>query len=101
MVIDPNNINNSNGVKSKTSTISRPAPDKSNADKAVAKSTASGADSVSLSSAAQSMSKLEIAIAEVPEINASRVAEIRDALQSGQYRIDANSIASKMLAQDI
>ncbi|WP_370978949.1 flagellar biosynthesis anti-sigma factor FlgM [Agaribacterium sp. ZY112] len=101
MVIDPNSINNaSGGPKSRSSGVQRQETNaSSSAASSAPKEAKTASDSVTLSNTAQSMSKLEIALAEVPEIDNARVAEIREALQNGQYKIDADAIASKMLEQ--
>ncbi|WP_096084598.1 flagellar biosynthesis anti-sigma factor FlgM [Agaribacterium haliotis] len=96
MVIDPNSINNRTSGARNQQSVQR-ADNKTEAKPAEATGETASSDSVSLSSTGQSMSKLELAVAEVPEINASRVAEIRDALQSGQYKIDADAIAARLL----
>ena len=100
MVIDPNNIANtaSAGAKNKApSSESAAAVTKSNSEKP---SSNASSDSVSLSAEAQSLGKLESSIAAEPEVDAAKVASIRNAIQSGQYQVNAEQIADKIIRQD-
>jgi len=100
MVIDPNNIANTGntGVKNRTAPVAPSAKSSQSSDVSPSKSGA--ADSVSLSPEAQSIGRLESAIAASPEVNTQKVDAIRNALASGQYQIDADAIAEKLLQQD-
>ncbi len=60
----------------------------------------SAADSVSLTDTAARLQKLEGTIAALPVVDAQRVEAIRSAIANGEYQIDAQSIAEKMLAFD-
>lgn len=57
-------------------------------------------DSVSLSSGAQALKSAGDKLQELPEVNEQRVAEIRAALESGQYQVDDLVVADKLLATD-
>ena len=57
-------------------------------------------DSVSLSPQAQSISRLESAVANVPDVDSARIDAIREAIDSGQYQIDPEAIADSIIAQD-
>lgn len=109
MVIEPgNNVNSGSNATGKTrqSTVRESTVRESQArpGSAPAKNTspaaAESSDNVSLSAAAQSLSRLEAAVASASEVNAERVAEIKTALEKGQYRVDAYALAGKMLSQD-
>lgn len=58
------------------------------------------AESVSLSSNAQALKAVEARIQKLPEINEKKVAEIKAALDSGQYSVDDLVIADKLLGFD-
>lgn len=98
MVIDSgnNNINTASNSANKTSQsavqTTETASKKTN--------TPASSDSVSLSATGQNLAKLEAAIAQSPEINEAKVAEVKAAITSGRYQVDAESIADKMLSQD-
>ncbi len=102
MVIDPNNIANtgSAGAKSKSASA-EPAAGLSKQSPKSAPSVPSTADSVSLSAEAQSLGKVESAIAASPEIDSAKVDSVRSAIQSGQYQIDAEAIAEAIVSQEL
>lgn len=76
-----------------TQTAQKPAP----APTGVAKA---AVESVSLSSNAQALKTIEEKIQKLPEINEKKVAEIKAALDSGQYSVDDLVIADKLLGFD-
>ncbi len=57
-------------------------------------------DSVSLTDTAARLQKLENTISALPVVDAQRVEDIRSAIANGEYQIDAESIADKMLSFD-
>jgi negative regulator of flagellin synthesis FlgM len=58
------------------------------------------ADSVNLSSQAQSLKAVEEKIQKLPTVNEKKVADIKAALASGQYSVDDLVIADKLLGFD-
>ena len=78
---------------SQTERAPQQAPAPTNAAKA-------SADSVNLSSQAQSLKVVEEKIQKLPSVNEKKVAEIKAALASGQYRVDDLVIAEKLLGFD-
>lgn len=58
------------------------------------------ADSVNLSSSAQSLKALEEKLQKLPDVNEKKVAEIKAALASGQYSVDDLVVADKLLNFD-
>lgn len=99
MVIDPNNVGNAAtaNAKGKLASTER-AQAKANTPE-LAPSAKSG-DTVSLSPEAQSIAKLETAVANAPSVDSDKVNTVRSALQSGQYTINSEAIADKLLNQD-
>ncbi len=57
----------------------------------------STADSVSLTDTAARLRKLESTLADLPEIDSGRVADIQRAIADGSYQINAGKIADKLL----
>jgi negative regulator of flagellin synthesis FlgM len=101
MVIDPNNIANTGNASTQSKAANAGAASGIKKSVSNTPNTAADAkDSVSLSQQGQSLGKVESAIAASPEVDQAKVDAIRTAIQSGQYRIDAESIADKMLSQD-
>jgi negative regulator of flagellin synthesis FlgM len=61
-------------------------------------SAATSADSsVTLTDAALRLASLERAVAGVPEVDMARVTELRSAIESGRYSVDAERIAARLL----
>ena len=57
-------------------------------------------DSVSLSPTAQNIAKIEANLAQTPDIDTAKVAQIKTELDAGTYQIDDNAIAEKILSED-
>ncbi len=57
-------------------------------------------DTVEISDQARVLKSLEVKIASIPDVNIDRVAEIKAAIESGEYNIDAGSIASKIILSE-
>jgi negative regulator of flagellin synthesis FlgM len=56
---------------------------------------------VSISTQAADLQALETRIRELPEVNATRVTELRDKINSGQYNVDSARLADKILAFEL
>jgi negative regulator of flagellin synthesis FlgM len=52
---------------------------------------------VRLTDSAVQLAALEKALAQVPDVDLKRVEEVRTAIQSGEYKIDAQQIAAKLM----
>jgi len=57
-------------------------------------------DTVNLTSGAKLLEQLDKTLKSLPAVNAERVAEIRDAIESGNYEIDSQAIADAMIRLD-
>ena len=74
------------------------AADKAQGEASVASaSTSQSGDTVTLTDSARSLQKIEEAVAKAPVVNASKVAAVKQAVNSGTYKIDAGRVADKML----
>lgn len=101
MIIDPNNrlaTGNSQSSRSKPSAGVNGAGD--NQRKASAESATSTQDSVKLSPEAQALKRLEAQISASPDIDSTRVAAIKRAIAEGNFEINVERIAERMLQQD-
>jgi negative regulator of flagellin synthesis FlgM len=58
---------------------------------------AQSADQVTLTSSARSMQKIEEVIAQTPVVNSSKVAAVKQAINSGTYQVDSGRVADKLL----
>jgi negative regulator of flagellin synthesis FlgM len=54
-------------------------------------------DTVTLTNSARSMQMIEAAVANAPVVNSSKVAAIKQAVNSGTYQVNAGQVADKML----
>lgn len=72
--------------------------DKPQSDAAAA--TSQTGDHLTLTNSARSLQRLSDAIAQVPVVNAAKVASIKQAVKSGAYQVDAASVANKLLRFD-
>jgi negative regulator of flagellin synthesis FlgM len=82
----------------KSSTSGSAVSDKSQGEASAAgASTPQTGDTVTLTSSARSLQKIEEAIAKAPVVNASKVAAVKSSIQSGTYQIDAGRVADKLL----
>lgn len=99
MVIDPSSGYNKSGVTNASGGAkAKPAaPDAGSAAKAPA---GNESDSVSLSSEAHTMARLESAVNNAPDVDEARVASLKQAIENGTYQVDPQAIAEKMLAED-
>ena len=58
---------------------------------------AAAAHEVKLTDSAVQLAALEKALAQVPDVDLKRVEEVRTAIQSGEYKIDSQQIAAKLM----
>ncbi len=61
---------------------------------------ASTSDTVNLTSDAKLLERLDKTLAALPAVDSARVAEIRTAIENGDYEIDAEAIADAMIRLD-
>jgi negative regulator of flagellin synthesis FlgM len=78
---------NSNGV----------VTDRSQSESSTAASASQSGDTVTLTNSARSLQKIEEAVAKAPVVNAEKVAAVKQAVNSGNYQIDAGRVADKLL----
>jgi len=84
------NSNQSSSVKSKNE-AKQSSGDESSA-------AASAADRVTLTNTASRLQDIEQKLSNASSIDNARVAEVQSAISNGEYNVDANKIADKMLA---
>ncbi len=61
---------------------------------------ASAGDKVNLTESAKLLERLDKSLASLPAVDAGRVAEIKSAIENGNYQIDADAIAEAMIRLD-
>ncbi|RMR01163.1 Anti-sigma-28 factor, FlgM [Pseudomonas savastanoi pv. glycinea] len=99
MVIDFNRLNSGNAVSGTTRTNSVKETGKTEAavKTGALEKTASTGESVKLSSESQQLQKITDKLGELPTVNSARVAELKQAIADGSYKVDSNRVASKLL----
>ncbi len=60
----------------------------------------SATDTVNLTSNAKLLERLDKTLASLPAVNSDRVAEIKTAIENGDYQIDSDAIADAMIRLD-
>tara|TARA_B100001109_G_scaffold255677_1_gene260040 strand:+ start:98370 stop:98720 length:351 start_codon:yes stop_codon:yes gene_type:complete len=65
---------------------------------AKAQETAKVSDQVKLSASSKSIQQIEAEIRDMPEVDDATVDRIRSAIQNGEYKIDYDKLAGKMLS---
>ena len=101
MVI-PSGSNNIGSMASDATVKSRQSPvnTASSKTKNTNDESASKTDNVSISLAGKAMAKVEAILAEAPDVDMNKVAQVRNSIADGSYKINDDLIAAKMLAQD-
>ena len=101
MVIDFSRLNNApalpgntrtGGAKDSVETKAQPLPAKT--EQAAA---SQSGESVHLSNEAQQLQKVTDSLRDQPVVNKARVAELKQAIADGSYKVDSNRVASKLL----
>jgi len=99
MVIDFSRLNSSTTVGGTTRTPNAKETSKTDAAATVStsESVSGSGETVHLSSEAQQLQKITDSLRDQPVVNSSRVAELKQAIADGSYKVDSNRVASKML----
>ena len=84
----------------KAETGSKVSTDSATPEKASA-SPAPPTDTVNLTSNAKLLERLDKTLASLPAVDSERVAEIKTAIENGEYQIDADAIADAMIRLDL
>lgn len=100
MVIDMNGVNSLQNQSSRSSATSNRS-DGGNG-KASAKADAVGSDDqVQLSSQANALQKVEARIQDLPDVDSERVAALRQQIENGEYQVNADNIAQKLIDESL
>ena len=102
MVIDPGGPSQNKGsiINSTSGSKSRAVSSTPSSVPAAHKPGPSLADSVSLSSRAQTLVKLEGKISQAPDVDRQKVESIKLSIAEGRYTIDPHKVAAAILAED-
>lgn len=91
-------VNTQNTASDRTSGARN--PQSQSGDQAKARTPDASGENVNLSSQAKDLKQLEQKLGNFPETDDERIEQIRSALESGSYKIDAEKLAQKMLELD-
>jgi negative regulator of flagellin synthesis FlgM len=99
MVIDFSRLNSSTAVGGTSRTASTKEASKADATATVSTSQSvdGSGEKVHLSSEAQQLQKITDSLRDQPTVNSARVAELKQAIADGSYKVDSNRVASKLL----
>lgn len=102
MTIDINNINPQRPENSRSQTARNEAAPKREAPADTQQQGSENAPnvSVSLSEAGKTLAQVEASLKSSPEIDQAKVDEMRAKIESGDYQIDSQNLAQKMLDID-
>ncbi len=94
--VDQNMIGKIGSKIDETTTTNRVSQDKGQARSDAGRADTTE-DTVALTNRAQLLERLEKSLETLPAVDSQRVAEIRTAIENGDYEIDAQAIADAML----
>ncbi|MGM0570646.1 flagellar biosynthesis anti-sigma factor FlgM [Marinobacter sp.] len=104
MTVDFNGIGNSQVNNPRTSTdkgaASKQPAQQPPAEQAKSQAPAARGENVNLSKQAREIRQMGEKLESAPEVDDSRVEQIRAALADGSYKVDAEKVAQKMLEMD-
>ncbi|NRD73318.1 flagellar biosynthesis anti-sigma factor FlgM [Shewanella sp. VB17] len=95
MAIDIKQINTAANISKVSTNKTDPKTDQTGNSPESA-SASSKSDSVSITTQAQQLQKIQTQLGTVPEIDQEKVAEIKLAIAEGRYKIDAEKLASNI-----
>lgn len=94
--MDPSAIGKAGGKVNDTGAGQKVSGD-SGASKDASQSQVPTSDTVELTSSAKLLERLEKTLASLPAVDSNRVAEVKAAIENGDYEIDADAIADAMI----
>ncbi|MDB6144806.1 MAG: anti-sigma-28 factor, FlgM [Pseudomonas sp.] len=99
MVIDFSRLNSSASVtgSSRTKETGSTAASSTTAKPATDAASPSSGEAVHLSDEAQRLQSISDKVRDQPVVNSARVAELKQAVADGSYKVDSNRVASKLL----
>ncbi|WP_191487482.1 flagellar biosynthesis anti-sigma factor FlgM [Pseudomonas sp. FEN] len=100
MVIDFSRLNNAPSLTGSTRTSASKEADGSGKSASVetpAAPVSQSGESVHLSNEAQQLQQVTDKLRDQPVVNSARVAELKQAVADGSYKVDSNRVASKLL----
>ena len=100
MAVNFNGINSNSVPSQRTNVAERADTGTAKPESSVVPNETRANEGVNLSNRAKAIKQAEQQLREQPEIDDARVAQIRQALDEGTYKINAEKLAQKMLEMD-
>lgn len=97
MNIDLNGINSNRADGSRRQQSNKAVDNASTPAPAKPSPSEGNKDSVSFSNSAQNLARIESELKSLPEVNQSRVDEVKARIERGEYQPDSDNLARKML----
>ena len=97
MVIDFSRFNNTPSTGGVRSSAASGNAEKTGETKSAPQTAAASGEAVHLSPEAQQLQKITDNLRDQPVVDSARVAELKQAIANGSYKVDADRVASKML----
>ena len=85
------------GSKVEDTSVERKIGNDTNVSRDPRQDSASSGDTVNRTSGAKLLERLEKSLADLPPVDEARVAEVKSAIENGDYEIDSGAIAEAML----
>ncbi|ARD43654.1 flagellar biosynthesis anti-sigma factor FlgM [Colwellia sp. PAMC 21821] len=96
MAININNLNNTNQVKQKVEQQVQTKQQVSESANASQQAKLAPRDSVSITPQAKQMTELQKKAADAPVLNQKKIAELKSAIASGEYKINPEKLAASI-----
>jgi negative regulator of flagellin synthesis FlgM len=100
MINDLTSLSSSQTTSTRARTGEQGNATKTGGNATASQSPSNKGDTVKLSTAAQTLQNVEKQLANTPDVDSERVERLKQEIESGNYQINAESIAEKMLNFD-
>lgn len=97
MANDISGINSPRTQQSSERNVTNAKKESGDSSKAASSRSSSGSDKLSLTDTAERLKALEYQLAQQPEVDRNRVSSVQDAISSGEYKVDPERVADKMI----
>ncbi len=76
------------------------APGPERTDRAGGSARSPETDKVTLTDSARQLQRLSEAVASAPEVDAAKVASVRESIERGEYKVDSDKVAARIIAAE-
>ncbi len=97
MANDISGINSSRAQQTGERSVTSSKKESSDSTKGTSSRSSAGSDKVSLTNTAERLKALEHQLASQPEVDKGRVSSVQNAISNGEYKVDPERVANKMI----